>query len=310
VVGPDKGGTGLAGNFGTGDFFYASAAAVIARLALGSAGQVLRVNSGGTGPEWADSDPSATNVTLTAGEAIDASSTPQVVYVKNSDGKVYKADQATDEQLYGYIGFVGGSQNVSADDSVSVTTGGIVAGFSGLTIGDIYYVDSTAGAITATKPSTNAFAIGIAVSATQVLVFHDGLKIASGSASTSATSDVTTTVTTGFRPRFIIFTGEAGNATAANSGFGVGHYEDNDGMRVLNIIGTTGPTVSLRQNIQASATSNYWTITVQNITDTGFDVFFDSTEPVVRQDQQLFIILQLDSMKHIVVFLKGEEVVL
>ena len=38
-----------------GDMPYASAANVPQRLALGSAGQVLQVNSGGTAPEWASS---------------------------------------------------------------------------------------------------------------------------------------------------------------------------------------------------------------------------------------------------------------
>ena len=38
-----------------GDVPYASAANTPARLALGSAGQILQVNSGGTAPEWATS---------------------------------------------------------------------------------------------------------------------------------------------------------------------------------------------------------------------------------------------------------------
>ena len=38
-----------------GDVPYASSANTPARLALGSAGQILQVNSGGTAPEWATS---------------------------------------------------------------------------------------------------------------------------------------------------------------------------------------------------------------------------------------------------------------
>ena len=38
-----------------GDVPYASSANTPARLSLGSAGQVLQVNSGGTAPEWAAS---------------------------------------------------------------------------------------------------------------------------------------------------------------------------------------------------------------------------------------------------------------
>jgi hypothetical protein len=38
-----------------GDVPYASAANTPARLGLGSAGQILQVNAGGTAPEWATS---------------------------------------------------------------------------------------------------------------------------------------------------------------------------------------------------------------------------------------------------------------
>ena len=40
----------------TGDVLYASAANTPARLALGSAGQILVVNAGATAPEWAAND--------------------------------------------------------------------------------------------------------------------------------------------------------------------------------------------------------------------------------------------------------------
>lgn len=38
-----------------GDIAYASSASVLARLAIGTAGQVLRVNSGASAPEWGES---------------------------------------------------------------------------------------------------------------------------------------------------------------------------------------------------------------------------------------------------------------
>ena len=40
----------------TGDVLYASAANTPARLALGSAGQILVVNAGATAPEWTVND--------------------------------------------------------------------------------------------------------------------------------------------------------------------------------------------------------------------------------------------------------------
>ncbi len=51
-----------------GDIIYASAADTPARLALGTAGKVLKVNSGATAPEWAV-DPT-TDVVTTAGDLI------------------------------------------------------------------------------------------------------------------------------------------------------------------------------------------------------------------------------------------------
>lgn len=46
-----RGGTGL-GTFAQGDLLYASAANTLAALGIGSANQQLRVNAGGTAPEW------------------------------------------------------------------------------------------------------------------------------------------------------------------------------------------------------------------------------------------------------------------
>jgi hypothetical protein len=52
TVGADKGGTNLT-SYTTGDVIYASGSTTIAKLGIGSAGQVLQVNSGGNAPEWA-----------------------------------------------------------------------------------------------------------------------------------------------------------------------------------------------------------------------------------------------------------------
>ena len=47
------GGTGIT-SYTTGDLVYASGASTLAKLGLGTAGQVLKVNTGATAPEWAD----------------------------------------------------------------------------------------------------------------------------------------------------------------------------------------------------------------------------------------------------------------
>lgn len=50
-----------------GDLIYATAADTVARLPLGSAGQVLRVNSGATAPEWAAQSGLVVNTVAAAG---------------------------------------------------------------------------------------------------------------------------------------------------------------------------------------------------------------------------------------------------
>ena len=51
TVGVNKGGTNLT-SFSAGDIMYASGSTTIAKLGIGSAGQILQVNSGENAPEW------------------------------------------------------------------------------------------------------------------------------------------------------------------------------------------------------------------------------------------------------------------
>lgn len=51
TIGPTYGGTGLT-TYTTGDMLYASSTNTLAKLGIGTPGYVLRVNSGGTAPEW------------------------------------------------------------------------------------------------------------------------------------------------------------------------------------------------------------------------------------------------------------------
>lgn len=106
----------------------------------------------------------------TAGEAINASSTPQAVYIDTSTGKVLKskADDATKRTFYG---FVGGSQNVALDAAVQINRHGLMSGFSGLTAGSYYFVTNTAGSISAT-PGDAEICVGRALS-TSVIDLDD-----------------------------------------------------------------------------------------------------------------------------------------
>jgi hypothetical protein len=80
----------------------------------------------------------------TAGEAIDAA---EVVYISAAD-EVSLADASTNYQA---IGVANNTAALSAD--VEVVSEGVVSGFTGLTAGSRYFLDSTAGAVTTTAPT-------------------------------------------------------------------------------------------------------------------------------------------------------------
>ena len=86
-------------------------------------------------------------IPITAGEAL---SVRDAVYIDAVDGKAYKCD-ADDLTKIGFAGFV--LVAAAANAATSILPDGILGGFSGLTVGSYYYISTTAGAITATKPA-------------------------------------------------------------------------------------------------------------------------------------------------------------
>lgn len=158
--------------------------------------------------------------TLTTGEAIDGSTTPQVVCVKASDGLVYKAD-ANDNTLNMAIGFV--TTNALITTTPTITTSGVIGGFTGLTQNATYYVSDTAGAISTTQSTTCVIPIGKAISTTQILL-NFGKRMYRGSIShasaPSGTQDVTTTI--GFRASKITLgvETEIGGSTSPGRSYG------------------------------------------------------------------------------------------
>ena len=107
-------------------------------------------------------------VTMTGGETIDTSSTPQAVYLKAADGKVYQCDaNAGYEETYNFVGFL--VEDTSDGNDAIVQTHGVVSGFSGLTAGSIYYLSNTAGVIS-TTPGTYKKQVGLAISTTELLI--------------------------------------------------------------------------------------------------------------------------------------------
>lgn len=96
---------------------------------------------------------------LTAGENLSAN---DACYISTSDGKVYKCD-ADDTTKMDFVGFA--QEAATTNNTVRLIHDGQMTGLSSLTIGAVYYLSGTAGAITATAP-TNVKVVGKAISAT------------------------------------------------------------------------------------------------------------------------------------------------
>ena len=134
----------------------------------GSAGQFLQTD-GSAQLSWAD--PSAVAVldggTYVAGAG--GVSARDVVYISAAD-TVLPAD-ANAESSSRVIGFATASAIATA--AVIVQSAGVLSGFSGLTAGARYYLSETAGAVTATVPTTsaaNVIQVGYAASTTKMQI--------------------------------------------------------------------------------------------------------------------------------------------
>lgn len=103
-------------------------------------------------------------IQVEAGETL---ATRDAVYIDTSDGKAYKCDADSLDEI-GLAGFV--VEGVSATATVNILTWGIMGGFSGLTANTLYYLSGTAGEITATKPSNFKIAAK-ALSATVIKIW-------------------------------------------------------------------------------------------------------------------------------------------
>lgn len=103
---------------------------------------------------------------IVASEALNAG---DLVNVFDDAGtpKIRKADAATNKEAHGFV-----KASVSAGASGTVYFDGTISGLTGLTAGTRYYLSSTtAGATTATPPTTSGFIVqyvGFAISSTEL----------------------------------------------------------------------------------------------------------------------------------------------
>lgn len=132
--------------------------------------------------------------TGTSGEAI---AVRDALYVKASDGKLYKTDADADESTYSFVGFALQAAT-GADETIRYAKpGGIVTGLTGLTAGNYYFLSGTAGAIANTPHATRLAKVAQALSSTSLRVIEPKF-IRVGTIAITGTGD--TVVTTGFYP--------------------------------------------------------------------------------------------------------------
>jgi hypothetical protein len=149
-------------------------------------------------------------VSLLAGETLAGATLPVPVYDSASDGKLYACD-GNDQSKQEFIGFVISSASSGAAIQLQMT--GIVSGFSGLTVGAKYYVQDTVGTI-GTSMGTYECLVGIAVSATQILITR-GEDQYVGSQSIADGSNTITSAVQGIWKKIIIL---ASGNNGANTG--------------------------------------------------------------------------------------------
>lgn len=103
---------------------------------------------------------------MTAGETINGATLPVPVYFNNSDDEFYACD-GNDQAKIDFIGFA--TSNGTDGNPLNVQFNRIVGGFSGLTVGERYWVQDTVGTIGTTR-GTYEISVGIAVSTTEIFI--------------------------------------------------------------------------------------------------------------------------------------------
>lgn len=211
---------------------------------------------------------------VTAGATISGATLPVPVYQNKTDNEFYACD-ANDTSAMKFLGFA--VSDSTDGNAMNVQFNGIVPGFTGLDEGEKYYLSDSVGTIQ-NSPGTREVLVGVAVSATELLI-QRGRRYINGSVLRSDNGDSgtvqDTAVVCGFRPSIIRMAGfydEADPSAASGSwvngvyaGSGGGHDESAGGANAY--VFTDGIV-----KIKDDAAQSLWTITIVNVTDTGFTV--------------------------------------
>jgi hypothetical protein len=181
--------------------FISPKSSVAVSAGVGDDGKVVKLNTSGLIDTTMLSPTTNIFLPFTTGEAIDGSTTPQAVYLKSSDGLIYKTVATGTESTFKFLGFI--TTNSLISTTANVIVAGKVTGFTGLTIDADYYITDSAGAISASS-GTNIYKVATGLSTTTLLI-DKGAKVMCGSSafSTTAVANNDLTIDLGFKPKII-----------------------------------------------------------------------------------------------------------
>jgi len=207
---------------------------------------------------------------INAGETINGATLPIPVYISDADGEAYACD-GNDTSKMKFIGFA--VSNGTNGNPMDVQFSGIVDGFTGLTAGEKYYLQDTAGTIGTTK-GTYEVLVGFAISTTQILIMKGKRRM---SGVTTFTASGNTAITLGFRPSSVKIYAVGAQATNGLNLMSQGGWTADGGDDCVYVGDNGGPgfdggtAATYAWNIVADNTpdvSHRGTIT--SVTDTGF----------------------------------------
>lgn len=202
----------------------------------------------------------------TSGEAL---SVGQGVYLKASDGKLYRTIGTSDEPTFSFVGIVMDAA-AAADLSVRFAAPGQVArGLSGIVAGSQYFVTDVAGTL-GTTPGTRFARVGRGLSTTTMLVLQPKF-IVSGVSIISATGN--TVITTGFYPaRVTVSCAPDAGTGDGNGGISVGDDTNRCSAAQMGSAANLGLYVSNRAwyNYNTNTTTLRCAGTIDTKTATGF----------------------------------------
>lgn len=207
---------------------------------------------------------------VTIGETIAGATTPVPVYQSKADGKFYACD-GNDLTKLKFAGFIVTSG--VANDTETLKTQGFVPGFTGLTVGEKYYVQDAVGTI-GTSVGTYEILVGIAVSSTTIMI-QKGRRYASGVLTHDATGTTeTTTITVGFRISKVHITAVSHEANIGNISQGGWTVHGGNDCVYLTVdsSGTLDTSGSSNNAVYQVANGEDFSANISNITDTSFDI--------------------------------------